>query len=379
MKKNILVIILTLFLFAPIKVMANEVSIIDPRLSSKNNISPGEELSVSFFLSFSGIQKGDLDSLGVAAVDYELIYDDKVFVVTDITSREWDSILYKDNEQYRILSMIGDEDPAHNKCIDGVLFCADYGVTIKFYTKDTDKETTEIKVGDITVGLLKMIDPNKEYTEEDVVVITGTSDAKLTVSIEKKETTNKEEPPSIIENTKPNVSDKIDNITNKDEIDNVTDKDEIDFSYKSYNNYLKLLKIENYKINFHKYVKDYNITIEPNVNKLNLTVELDDSKANYKIIGADDLKKNNYKVLIEVTAENGNKKTYTINIKVKEETKDVVILDDNVEKNKKTFKLEKKYIIIGSIIVGIILLLITIIKFIVHIKDRKLEKALDEL
>jgi len=370
MKKNVVGIILVLFLFIPIDIFANEVSITDPRLSSIGEVSPGEEFSVSFFVSFSGIKKGDPDSLGVAVVDYELIYDDTVFIVTDITSDTWVSTGYKENGQYRILSMIGDEDPFHNKCIDGVLFCADYGVKIHFYVKETDKESSQIKVGDITAGLLKMIDPNKEYTEEDVVIVNGTSDDILTVSIAKKEIANKEEPPSVIENTKPNVNYQIGNITNKKEED---------FSYKSYNNYLKSLQIENYKIDFRKYDKDYDITIEPSVNKLNIKVELDDNKASYKIIGADDLKKSNYKVLIEVKAENGNKRTYELNINVKEETEDAIILDENNEKTKQTFKIEKKHIIIGSIIAGIILVVIAIIKFIIHIKDRKLEKALDEL
>ena len=103
-------------------------------------------------------------------------------------------------------------------------------------------------------------------------------------------------------------------------------------------------------------------------------------KAKYKIIGADDLKKNNYKVLVEVTAENGDKNTYTINVKVEEDKEtNITTSDDNKDEPKKHFKLEKKHIIIGSIIAGVILILIIIIKFIVNIKDRKLERALDEL
>ena len=369
MRKNIVTIILLLLICIPIKVNADEVAITNTWISGGNKVSPGEELTLSFFISFSGIQKGDPNSLGIAVIDYELIYDDTVFIVTDITSSNWISSGYKENEKYHILSMVGNEDPYKNKCVDGILYCATYNVTIDFYVKDTDKTSTDIKMGNIVVGLLEMIDQNKEYTEDDVVIITGISDASTTISIKEKEIIVDKEPSSIIENSKPNINNKIDDIIKNEEPD---------ISYKSNNKYLSSLKIENYDIKFYKYIYNYEITVSSSVNKLNLIVEPADSKSKYKIIGADDLKKNNYKVLVEVTAENGDKNTYTINVKVEEDKEtNITTSDDNKDEPKKHFKLEKKHIIIGSIIAGVILTLVIIIKFIVHIKDRKLERALD--
>ena len=70
------------------------------------------------------------------------------------------------------------------------------------------------------------------------------------------------------------------------------------------NVYLKSLEIEGYKIKFKKYYADYNIFIEDDINELNITALPDDENATVNIIGADNLKENEYKVKIEVISPN---------------------------------------------------------------------------
>jgi len=80
----------------------------------------------------------------------------------------------------------------------------------------------------------------------------------------------------------------------------------------SNNNYLKSLTIENYTINFNKDELKYSIKLK-NEEKLNITALPEDENANVTITGNKDLK-NNSVIKITVTAEDGTKKEYKINI-----------------------------------------------------------------
>lgn len=361
-----MIMFLLLILFIPFNVKA--ASIEYTWITGTNEKTAGEEFSLSFGIKVSGIQKGNWDSLGILAVSYELIFDDTVFTITDISSRIWNSEIYKEDGKYYVVSSISENDPYKNKCVDGISYCADYLVTISFYVLDTEQTSSVIKMGEVGVGLLGMIDSNSTYTEDDIVTITTMSNESQTIKIKKTESPKNDVPTSIVSDTKPEINNQ--EIINKGQESNTIQK--------SNNKYLKSLQIENHKINFNKTKNNYDITVNKSVNELKLNIELEDSKATYKIIGADNLEKNNHQVLIEVTAENGEKNTYTINVKEKEET---IIQEENKSQNKKSkkFQLDKKYIIIGSVIGGIILFLIIIIRIIIHRKDRKLERAIDEL
>jgi len=80
----------------------------------------------------------------------------------------------------------------------------------------------------------------------------------------------------------------------------------------SSNNNLKQLEIEGYAIKFNKDTLIYNIKIKKEI-KLNITALSEDENANVTILGNENLK-NKSKIKIIVTAENGSKKEYTINI-----------------------------------------------------------------
>ena len=113
----------------------------------------------------------------------------------------------------------------------------------------------------------------------------------------------------------------------------------------SNDNYIKSLIIKNYKINFDKNTLEYNIDVENEVNNLDLIVILNNNNASYEIIGNEKFKTGPNKVLIEVTAEDGEKKTYTINVNKLKQV--------NKEKNSNSSKIVI-IILIVLIIIGLI-------------------------
>jgi len=88
----------------------------------------------------------------------------------------------------------------------------------------------------------------------------------------------------------------------------------------STNNLLGTLVIEGYDIGFDANKLEYSLTVENNISSVKLTATAQDSKAKIEVDGsATDLEIGDNTVKIIVTAENGDKKTYTVVIKRKEE------------------------------------------------------------
>ena len=133
-----------------------------------------------------------------------------------------------------------------------------------------------------------------------------------------------------------------------------------------YNNNLSELEIEGYDIEFDKYKKIYSIEVPEEINTLKVTAVAEDKGASFIIKGADNLQENNNKVLIEVTAADGDKKTYVVNVEkkapVEVATKASFKIDDNVIQI-------AIYGAAGLAVIG--LLAFAVIK----IRDRKVEKA----
>lgn len=367
MKKIVYMIFLFLIVSVPFNVDA--VSIKNSSVLGVSEKKVGEEVSMLFKIEFSDIDKSNPKSLGIWLVGYELIFDDTVFSVVDISSSDWVSNVYKENGKYYVLSEVGPD--SKNLCMNGAVFCDDYFVTVDFFIKDTDKASSTIKMGDIEVGLLDMQDENKEYTLNDLITINSTSGKSHTVNIKQDSDGNSvvKEPTTIIGDKKPETSIK-EIVPKKESNNNQSNNTSKDGEYKdnkSSNNYLKSLEVEGYKLEFDKEKNTYEIEVDQVIDSLDISVVLEDSKASYKIIGANDLAKNNYQASVVVMAENGETNNYTIQLKIKE----------NVSKNasKEKFEIDNKFLIGGGIIVSLIVICF-IIKF---IKNRRIEKALDRL
>lgn len=372
MKKKIVLLLLLVSLL-PFPVNANP-RIKNTRLMGPDQVEKCTNFSLTFGISFSDLEKDKQDGQGIAGVNFEIEYDKNLLILTEITSQAntWVSQTM-DNQIY---SFITENNYAGNKCIDGILNCVDYLVTVHFYLKDTNSESTTIKIGRTNVMLLDIFDSDTEYTEEELedkleenLISINASQVK-TITFTESGTPISErqpEPDPIIDSEKSElnfghmVTEKVDDIQ----------------KLESNNTYLKSLYIENYPIDFRKTKKDYHIRIDENLNQLQVIAELEDEKSTYQIIGADNLKDNNYQVTIEVTAENGDKAVYTISTKIKEDDifdEDIAINEDENHDSKLT--IDKKYFIIGIPIFVFLIILIIIIRRIV---DRRLDKALDKM
>ncbi len=136
-----------------------------------------------------------------------------------------------------------------------------------------------------------------------------------------------------------------------------------------YNNNLKELEVEGYTLNFDKYKKIYTIEVPAEVNSLSIKAATEDKGATFTIKGADNLEENNNKVVVEVTAADGDKKTYVVNVEKKAPVEVAT---------KASFKLDENIIQIaiygaaGLAVIG--LLAFATIK----LRDRKVEKNLDK-
>lgn len=366
MKK--LIVLFLLFIVFPLNVQAT--SIERTNITGGTKAVAGEKFSLSYNINFSGIEKGNADSLGIFAVNYQLVFDENVFEVTNISSASnvWDSEFYEEDGKFYILSTINESNGDMNKCIDGVLYCADYIVSIEFSVKETTETETSILIGNAEAWLLNMIDANMTYTKEEILnnvsIIEDNKFESRVITITPIE--KQEESKDVSKNQAT-----IDNP--KQTNNNKTVNNNSSVAQKSNNKYISSLIIENYEINFDKTINDYDLTVENDVNSLNLKVELEDSKATYKIKGAYNLLENDYKVSIIVTAENGEKNTYTINVNQKEQ--EVI----ETEENDKTFKIDSKYIKIGIIVGVVVLILIIVIVIINYKNNRKIDKAFDDI
>ena len=98
---------------------------------------------------------------------------------------------------------------------------------------------------------------------------------------------------------------------------------------KSANNSLSSLSIDNYDISpkFSKNTTKYSVSVPNDVKKVKINAKADDSKASVSGTGEKSLKEGTNKFEIVVKAENGNKKTYVVNVIVKEQNPLTVKID----------------------------------------------------
>lgn len=89
---------------------------------------------------------------------------------------------------------------------------------------------------------------------------------------------------------------------------------------KSSNNLLKSLKVGDYKLSpeFNKDTTSYNLTVPKETEKVKIEANAEDSKAKVNGTGEKSVSEGMNKFDVVVTAENGYKKTYTLNIEVEE-------------------------------------------------------------
>ena len=363
MKKILLLIYISLIIFIPLKVSALEIT--NTEIIGTTEKMIGEEFIIDYKINFNDIEKNKTE--GIWFLQYELIFDEETLLISEITSNDFETYIYKENDKYYVISEVIETNNGENICNNGILYCGNYQSTIKFYIKNTEKTETSIKIKDIQVALLDITDETKKYTIDDITELTNTDEKNHTIKINKTSNEIKEEPKNIVTDNKPIIKEEKNNININKENNN------------SSSAFIKELKIKNYKINFDKNKTNYNITIEKDINELDIDIKLENENATYKIIGADDLKSNNNEVAIIVTSEDNNIITYTINIKY-----DDIITETNNQKKLDIKHLINKYLTKDNLTYAVItigIIIIIILLFILKNKreNKKINKLLGEL
>ena len=153
MKKYVLSIIIYFMFIIPINVSAASISKL--QVSGFDSVKVGDTFTQSFYVGVSGIQKGQ-SGLGIGGVVFEVDFDDSILSLTNISKIDsFESQLYKEDGKYYIISTIDETNSFKNKCVDEVLYCADYLITLSFYVKDTYKESTKISIPEAEVVLFE--------------------------------------------------------------------------------------------------------------------------------------------------------------------------------------------------------------------------------
>lgn len=144
----------------------------------------------------------------------------------------------------------------------------------------------------------------------------------------------------------------------------------------STDNYIKLLTIKGYEIDFNQYTYEYSIKVKNDVSALELSVLLNSNKAIYYVEGNENFKVGENIVNIVVKAENGSTKTYTI--KVEKEKKETIKDKKTKEKEDESEETNNssKTIIIILIVLVIIGLIYVIFK---DDEEEKKENSIKEI
>ena len=363
MKKKIIVFIVTLLLIFPVGISATTISSVSMEGASEKTV--GDKLYISFRVNFNDLKMATLDTEGLYIVGVEFSFDESVLALMGVSSNHFDSTVYYDSasKRYALMSIVKSENDISNRCNDQFLYCANYLATLTFYVNNTTSETTSINTHEYIAGVFK-VNNEGEYDINNMKELNLVKSETKTIKINQPSTAVNNKETSIVENSKPTItppkSNSSSSVNSSTPTETKTDK--------SSNTNLKKLEIKNYKIDFQKDKYTYEITIPEEINTLSLSVETEDSKATYQIVGDKDLKANKNRIKITVTAEDGSKQNYRINVK-----KDASRTKDKEEK-----KVMSKLNLVAYSIVGIIII-ITIICIIASIiSKRKLNKLLNE-
>lgn len=377
MKKNIFLIALFIIILMPFNV--NALSIKSIRVSQPKENIVGDIFLMPVDVSFSGLDSKK-DGSGIYMVMLAVDVDDDILEIPDVYTDFYESTIYVYEGIYYIIS-ITDPTASGNKCADQFLGCTDYSANLNIKIKNDTKEEAEIKVLGAAIGYFDIDTTLESYNLDSMKELEYEEEIIRMVKIIKNDesnTSNKEESNS--NNNKENENNKNNNIIVEDKIPEIKDetiensKQNANSSNnghkKSSNAFLKDLTIENYEIDFQRGQNYYEITIPNNVKSLNITVNTEDKLATYEIIGADNLKES---VDIVVKAEDGTKKTYTINILKETITKE----EAKWEKLKKQIiKFLSKYYLF---IIGGMLVITIVIIVIKYQNNKKIDKIIDSI
>lgn len=367
MKKKLL-LFLVIMIF-PLFVYAQEVD--KMTIGGKDKVYTNKETSITFNISFTGINKKSSDGYGIGGYSYQLDFDDSIFVPISIKKSDFfNTNIYKDeNGKYHVVGTINKNNKSNNRCLDNVLYCSNISDTITFGVKSTKSKKSTIKMYSSSIYLYKV---GSDLTDTDRMIIDSIKDVKkdftLTKSSSKSVNTN-------------NIATTIKTTSIEKMIESKVQNYKVVSDSKS-NNYLSSLEIDDYEISFDKHLLTYDIQVGVLTNSIVVKAIPENEKATVVVEGADNLKKNDYVVTITVIAEDKSEKVYKINVQKEEGTVEETEIETKedikkfVESAKKKFDKEtiKTLEIVGVCLLGIIVFIVAI----KMIMNRKLNKKLKD-
>jgi len=109
MKKIFILIYIWLIIFIPIKVSAIE--IIETEITGTTEKSVGEEVIIDYKINFDDIEKNETG--GIWFLQYELIFDEETLLISEITSDNFESYIYKENDKFRLEFILQNKKMSH--------------------------------------------------------------------------------------------------------------------------------------------------------------------------------------------------------------------------------------------------------------------------
>lgn len=361
-KKFLLILLLTLIMF-PFTAKAASISNVTATTPSYAH-DVGDEFSVSISATFSGIEKWTDQTEGIFAVGYELEFDDTILDITAISSKYYDSLVFKDGGKYYVYSQT--DGKTGGKCADNLLNCENYYATLTFKVKKAPSTSTTIKLNELDIATFKIDYSAESYTADNLKEATYKTVKTLPIALNKSTETASSN--SIASSSKPTINNQTISSAKNKSSSSSSNSSTKPTTEKSANKYLKSLTIKDYKLDFKKDKFTYKLTLPEKVNSLNVIVEVEDTKSKYVITGADNLKENSDKVKIKVTAENGESVTYNILIERKE-----TINEEEISKG-----ITNKLNTVVYIVVGIVIFIIVIAIIVSRHNKKKLKELLEK-
>lgn len=363
MKK--IVLFLAILMLLPQVCLATSISSFT--INSPESASIGDEIKLNVTINFSDLDKKSKSTQGIITVGYSFKMDENVFELKSITSssKGLDTNYKKSGDYYTIVATINDNNV--DRCLDGESFCENYKGTITLKVKDTKEKSTTISYDEASASVVEVSKVQEMTNLESVEEIINKLSGSLNVIKQKKSSL-----VWYIGNIK--INEKVESTNNKETNNTSTNNNTTtDKNKNTTSNIIKSFIVKEYDFHYNPEQKNYDLKVDEDTNSLDIVIKLLDSEAKYEIIGADNLKKNNNEVTVNITDKNGNVDTYTINvIYSEEETK----IEETKEKEWKLSKKQIKMISIGS---GIFLLLIILFGIIIHIKNKKENKKYDNI
>lgn len=378
MKKVLLAFLLAIIL--PLNVYAFEIKGVIVDIPTE--VKVGSEIAIEIEVQFNNMNKSDPNEMGYAGAIVEVDYDKSALSFKGFSSSSW--------ENKKEGSLTGDfysstatESMLEKDSCENGLYCESYKIKIIYTVNTTDKTDFSYTFKNLYFITLRGEPKDydeKEPTEDDTLTYRVPTDKTYNIKIIKESSdiptdSDKQEtikPNTPITTNKPPVTTKPSITTPNKTQPSTAPSTTPSTPDKSSIKYLKSLSIEGYDIDFAKDKTLYTIDIAKDVSTLDVKVELEDEKASYVIKGADDLSSHYDMVEIVITAENGERKIYTIKAKREEEKADE-------EYKFFDFEIDKKYIRYGVIALGSILGITIVVVIFIKIRDRKINKAFKDM